>query len=87
MKTSKAKVVGVKINSKIVSGFKAIGGGFKKAVTKTYENGLTPVGHFVTGVVIGDRDIAAEQKQLSAEKAKRMQLKKGTKLHSAVTKS
>lgn len=57
-----------KAGSGIATGARVAGRGIKTGALKTYENALTPAGHFVAGVVIGERDIAKEQAEIAGER-------------------
>ena len=83
---SKAKEVGVKVHNGIGRGFKNIGRGLAFVGIKAYEKGLTPAGHFVTGVVLGERNLTEEQKALAKAKAERMQLDPESKLYKDLVK-
>lgn len=79
---TKSKEVGIKVHNTIGFTFKAIGRGIAKGAKVTYAKALTPAGHgikagavavkdFSSGLVLGERDIAAEQRKLEQERIQR----------------
>jgi hypothetical protein len=76
---SKSKQIGIKVHNSIGNTFKAIGRNVAKGAKATYAKVLTPAGHgikagavsvkdFGAGLVLGERNIAEEQKQLLDDK-------------------
>lgn len=81
---TKSKLVGIKVHNAIGNTFKAIGRNVAKGAKVTYTKALTPAGHgiktaaisvkdFGAGLVLGERDIAEEQKQLLKEKLAKLE--------------
>lgn len=75
MNASKSKQVGIKVHNAIGSGLMKLGRGIKVGAKATYSKVLTPAGHgiktaaisvkdFGAGLVLGERDIAEEQRML-----------------------
>lgn len=60
--------------AKIGSFFKAAGTKIASGAKTTWNNGLKPAGVYVKTMVIGDRDIEAEQRQLRKERLERLNI-------------